>query len=115
MYRNHFNKIKKNLYYFFILFFFPFFSHSNDYHVLPDTKAINNKNCSTDIYFNKSTIKDLLENNNNFNEIETWGKNDWDLEQIEWFAKSNLSQYWIEPEKYSSIYKEWLKYVFDEK
>ena len=107
--------MKKIYFIFFIFFFFPFFSHSNEYQVLPDTKAINNKNCSTDIYLNKSTIKDLLENNNNFTEIKAWGKNDWDLEQIEWFAKSNLSQYWVEPEKYASIYKEWLKYVFDEK
>lgn len=99
-----------------IILLVPFWLFAQDYKVLSDFKNTDtNSTCYKDKHFKQSDLDVLLNPNKNFRSIQAWGENDWDLEQLEWFAKENLSQYWVEPDRYADTYKKWLTYLFDEK
>ena len=88
-------------------------TQAKDLLVLPQSKAIDNKNCQSENLFSIEDIDAIL-SQNNFTKIKVWGKNDRDLEEIELLAKENLSQYWVEPNTYADDYKNWLDFVFDQ-
>lgn len=99
-----------------LLLCIPFWSFAQEYKVLPTSKPLDkSSSCYSDNHMNIDDIDWLLEPNNNFKVIKTWSENDWDLEKIEWYAKENLSQYWVEPQTYLEQYKIWLTFLFDEK
>ena len=101
--------------YIMIMLLLPSWLVAQELKIFPSSKAIDDWNCTSDNQYDISELDSLLRPNKNFTKIESWSKNDWDLEKIEWYAKENLSQYWMDPDNYADDYKAWLIYLFDEK